>query len=121
MNVRKSDDFIADVERHYNRYGREGGWELADRYLEAVQAPCKLISQYTMLGPRGGFSHPRLSDWRFFLVFLHLISALGLTRQGRGPHVPLLIAYPSALRILNVNSRNHQFFGGFISAAAILS
>src|SRR4051812_40376091 len=69
MNVRKSDDFIADVERHYERYGREGGWELADRYLDAVEATCKLISQHPMLGPRGGFSHPRLSDWRFFLVF----------------------------------------------------
>jgi len=69
MNVRKTDDFITDVERQFEWYVLNAGWEVADLYLEAVQTTCQLLGQHPSLGPRGGFAHPRLRDWRFFLVF----------------------------------------------------
>jgi hypothetical protein len=31
MSVRKADDFIADVERQFDWYLVEAGWEVADR------------------------------------------------------------------------------------------
>jgi plasmid stabilization system protein ParE len=69
MSVRKSDDFIADVERQYKWYVANAGWEIAEQYLDAVEATCRLLGQHSLLGPRGGFTHPRLRDWRFFVVF----------------------------------------------------
>ena len=69
MSVLKTDVFIADVERQFEVYVSKAGWEIGDRYLDAVEATCRLLGQHPFLGPRGGFSHPRLSDWRFFLVF----------------------------------------------------
>lgn len=69
MNVRKSDDFIADVERQFEWYAVNAGSNVADRYLAAVEAACRLLGQHPNLGPIGGFTHPRLRDWRFLLVF----------------------------------------------------
>jgi plasmid stabilization system protein ParE len=69
MNVRKTDDFIADVERQYHWYLDKAGLEVADQYLNTVQATCQLLGQYPFLGPQGGFNHTRLRDWRFFLAF----------------------------------------------------
>jgi plasmid stabilization system protein ParE len=68
MNVRKTDDFIADVERQYQWYVSVAGLEVADHYLDAVQATCRLLGRHPFLGPQGGFVHPRLCDWRYFLV-----------------------------------------------------
>ena len=69
MSLRKSDDFIADVERQYEWYVRHADSEVAERYLIAVEATCRLLGQHPQLGPRGGFTHPRLCEWRFFVVF----------------------------------------------------
>jgi toxin ParE1/3/4 len=69
MNVRKSDVFIGDVERQFEWYARKAGWDVADRYLEAVEATCNLLARYPQLGPPTRLSHPRLRDWRFFVVF----------------------------------------------------
>ena len=69
MNVRKADEFIADIERQFRWYLANAGGEVADRYLDAVEATCRLLGQHPNLGPRGGFTHPRLREWRFFLVF----------------------------------------------------
>ena len=69
MIVRKTDDFIADVERQFEWYVVNAGWEVAELYLDAVQATCQLLGLHPSLGPRGGFTHSRLRDWRFFLVF----------------------------------------------------
>jgi plasmid stabilization system protein ParE len=69
MKVRKSDDFIADLERQFEWYGMHAGSEVAERYLAAVEATCQLLGQHPQLGPLGGFSHPRLREWRFFLIF----------------------------------------------------
>ena len=69
MNPCKSKEFLADVEQQYEWYAVKAGWELADRYLDAVEATCWLLGQHPLLGPRGGFHHARLHDWRFFVVF----------------------------------------------------
>ena len=68
MSVRRADDFIADIERQFDWYLAEAGWELANRYLDAVEVTCRLLGQHPNLGPRGGFTHPRLREWRFFLL-----------------------------------------------------
>ena len=68
MSLRKSDDFIADVERQFQWYAVNASWEIADRYLDAVEATCQLLGQHPQLGPLAGFSHPRLRDWRFIVV-----------------------------------------------------
>ena len=69
MSVRKADEFIADVERQYEWYGVNADWVLAERYLDTVEATCRLLGQYHLLGPAGGFTHSRLCAWRFFVVF----------------------------------------------------
>ena len=69
MSLLKSDDFIADVERQFEWYVTNAGWEIADRYLDAVEAICKLLGQHPMLGPAAGLTHPRLRAWRFIVVF----------------------------------------------------
>src|SRR5580765_4846909 len=69
MSLRKSDDFIADIERQFEWYAINASWDVAEAYLAAVQSTCKLLGQHPQLGPRAGFSHPRLRDWRSFVVF----------------------------------------------------
>lgn len=69
MTVRKSADFIADIERQFEWYAMKAGWEVAERYLTAVEATCRLLGQHPQLGPTSGFTHPRLREWRFFVVF----------------------------------------------------
>ena len=39
MNVRKTDDFVADVERQFEWYVANVGWEVADRYLSGNYLP----------------------------------------------------------------------------------
>jgi plasmid stabilization system protein ParE len=68
MNVRKTDVFLADVERQYEWYVAHADWEVADRYLDAVEGSCRLLSQQPNLGPSGGFAHPEIRAWRFFLI-----------------------------------------------------
>jgi len=69
MIVQKTGDFIADIERQYQWYVVNAGTEIADRYLETVQATCHLLGQHPFLGPQGVFDHPQLREWRFFLLF----------------------------------------------------
>jgi plasmid stabilization system protein ParE len=45
MNVRKTDAFLADIERQYEWYVSKAGSEVADRYLDAVEASCRLLSR----------------------------------------------------------------------------
>ena len=69
MSARKSDDFIADVERQFEWYAVNAGWEIAERYLDAVEATCQLLARHPQIGPLAGFSHTRLRNWRFIVVF----------------------------------------------------
>src|ERR1700733_1367925 len=69
MSVRKTHEFLADVEQQSEWYALHANWEIADRYLDAVEATAQLIERHPQLGPLGGFKHQRLRDWRFFVVF----------------------------------------------------
>jgi plasmid stabilization system protein ParE len=69
MSVRKSADFIADVERQYRWYLENANEALAEGYLAAIEATCILLGQHPRLGPLGGFIHPRLRGWRFLVAF----------------------------------------------------
>jgi plasmid stabilization system protein ParE len=69
MNVRKSDEFISDVERQFEWYTVNADSEVADKYLYAVKATCQLLGQQPHIGPPGGFVHPQLQELRFFVVF----------------------------------------------------
>ncbi len=68
MSVRKTDNFIADIEQQFEWYALNADWEIAGRYLDAVEATVRLLERHPQLGPIGGFNHPRLRGWRFFVV-----------------------------------------------------
>jgi plasmid stabilization system protein ParE len=68
MKVRKTGAFLADVESQYEWYAANADWDIADRYLDAVEASARLLSQQPFLGRAGGFSNPRLRTWRLFLI-----------------------------------------------------
>ncbi len=68
MNVRKADYFIADAELQYQWYAEHAGWDVADRYLAAIAGTCALIERQPLLGPVAALTHPRLAEWRFFVV-----------------------------------------------------
>ena len=57
------------MERQFECYAVNANWEIAECYLDAVEAACHLLGQHPQLGPCAGFSHPRLRDWRFIVVF----------------------------------------------------
>jgi plasmid stabilization system protein ParE len=69
MSERKSGDFITGVDRQFEWYAVSASWEIAERHLDAVAATCQLLGQHPQLGPVAGFSHPRLCEWRFIVVF----------------------------------------------------
>jgi plasmid stabilization system protein ParE len=68
MTALKSDDFIADIEQQYRWYLENANQDVAERYLAAVEATCRLLGRHPKLGPGAGFNHPRLREWRFFVV-----------------------------------------------------
>ena len=43
MNVRKTDAFLADIERQYEWYVLNTDLDVADRYLSAVEVICRLL------------------------------------------------------------------------------
>jgi len=69
MSVRKSDDFISDVERQFEWYAVNAGWEIAEPYLDAVEATCQLLGRHPLLGPCVGLTHTRLREWKFIVLF----------------------------------------------------
>jgi len=46
MSVRKSDDFVADIEQQFEWYVLNAGWDVADHYLAAVEATCQILGQH---------------------------------------------------------------------------
>jgi plasmid stabilization system protein ParE len=46
MNVRETDDFISDIERQFEWYALNANWEIAERYLDAVEATAKLLKKH---------------------------------------------------------------------------
>ena len=69
MNLRKTEDFLADIDRQFEWYQVKGGAQLAERYLTAIEATCDFLKRHPMIGPVVRARHPRLQGWRFFVVF----------------------------------------------------
>ena len=69
MNVLKTAEFLADVELQYEWYAERAGWDVADRYLSAIEGTCTLLGTQPLLGPRAGFMHLRIKEWRFLVAF----------------------------------------------------
>ena len=68
MNVRRSDTFISDIEGQVEWYAVHADWNIAERYLVAVEETCRLLEQHPKLGCIGRFVHPKLKRWRFFVI-----------------------------------------------------
>lgn len=69
MNLRKAEDFIADLEEQFEWYTINAGWDVAERYLAAAEATCQLLGAKPFLGPSLRAKHPLLRGWHFFVVF----------------------------------------------------
>ena len=69
MSLHKSGDFIADMEQQFEWYVKNASWEVAELYLDSVEATCQLLGTHSLLGPHLGSTHLRLTDWRFMVVF----------------------------------------------------
>ncbi len=108
MNVRKTDDFITDVERQYEWYFSNASTELAERYLGMVEATCALLAAHPLIGAPLHTTHPRLAAWRFFValrpfqrhvLFYEMIGADIVLRRAMHGHRDLparLIERPGA-------------------------
>jgi toxin ParE1/3/4 len=66
--VRKAELFIADFNRQFRWYDREAGWELARRYLAAVDRTLEKLAQQPDLGRVRRFPQPELRGIRSFAV-----------------------------------------------------
>ncbi len=69
MRLHKSDDFISDVECQFEWYVNNASWEVAELYLNAVEATCHLLNSHPLLGPPLKATHECLQRWRFMVVF----------------------------------------------------
>jgi plasmid stabilization system protein ParE len=68
VSVRKAAAFLADLEQQFERHARHATWEVAERYLDAVESTCRLVELHPEIGPLASFAHPRLSGWSIFAV-----------------------------------------------------
>jgi plasmid stabilization system protein ParE len=68
MSILKSDEFISDLEGQFEWYAVNADWNIAERYLQSVEATCDLLGQHPLLGPQVGFSLPHLVNCRFIVV-----------------------------------------------------
>ena len=68
LTVRKSSAFFADFERIARWYVREAGAEVAQRWLDALDATVREVGSTPGLGRRRRFRHPELSGLRSFPI-----------------------------------------------------
>ena len=66
--IRKSLFFLSDFETQFRWYEEEAGWEIAWRYLLAVDQTLARLAEHSDLGRLRRFSHPELQGLRSFLV-----------------------------------------------------
>jgi len=69
MSLLKSGEFISDVEHQFEWYVTNANWDVAELYLKAVEATCRLLDRHPLLGAPLRAKHPRLAGWRFMVVF----------------------------------------------------
>lgn len=68
MNVRKTDEFMADIARQYRWYILNASEDVANRYSDAIETTGILLGHQPQIGPVCVFRDVRLRDWRSFLV-----------------------------------------------------
>lgn len=68
LRIRRSDWFIGDLEHYASWYQDEASWEVAERYLRAINATLARLSEMPELGRPARFSNPILRDMRCFPV-----------------------------------------------------
>lgn len=61
---KRSEWFVADVEHYADWYTVRGGWDLAARYLRAVNVTLLRLSEVPTLGHLLCFQHPELEGIR---------------------------------------------------------
>jgi toxin ParE1/3/4 len=66
--IRKSANFLADLDTQFRWYEQEAGWEIAWRYLLVVDQTLNRLAEHADLGRLRHFSHPELQRLRSFLV-----------------------------------------------------
>jgi plasmid stabilization system protein ParE len=68
LPIRRSEWFVADLEHYADWYQREASWEVAERYLRAVNATLARLVNMPGLGRLANIPSPALRDIRFFPV-----------------------------------------------------
>ncbi|MEW6305490.1 MAG: type II toxin-antitoxin system RelE/ParE family toxin [Verrucomicrobiota bacterium] len=66
--IRKSELFIADFDRQFRWYERVAGWEVAKRYLDAVDTTLKRLTELPDLGRLRHFPQPELQGLRSLVL-----------------------------------------------------
>lgn len=61
-------DFTEGVEEHAKFLGEEGGFELAERFMESVRETCRRISKSPMVGFTRDFRDEELAELRIWRV-----------------------------------------------------
>ena len=68
LRVQRSEWFIGDLEHYAAWYDREAGWNLAERYLNAVAETLARLAERPALGHGTSFNAPELSGMRCLQV-----------------------------------------------------
>ena len=64
LRVQRSEWFLGDLEHYAAWYDREAGWEIAERYLQAVAATLARLAAIPTLGHGTNFEAPELGELR---------------------------------------------------------
>ena len=68
LTISKAEYFLADFDLQFRWYEKEAGWELACRYLEAVDQTLQKLAKQPDLGRPRHFASPELQGLRSFPV-----------------------------------------------------
>ena len=68
LRIQRSEWFIGDLEHYAAWYDRQGGWEVADRYLRSVAATLARLSEMPGIGHLTAFPAAELKGLRCLLV-----------------------------------------------------
>jgi len=66
--VRKSEEFLADLDAQFRWYEGQAGWDFDWRYLLAVDAALGRLVEQPELGWRRNFTHPELRNLPCWVV-----------------------------------------------------
>jgi hypothetical protein len=78
MNLRKTEVFMADVERQFDWYRDKEAWDVAERYLRSVEASCTFLERHPFI--RFAVSRLGFRDGVSFSFFVRSMSTFCSTR-----------------------------------------